>query len=209
MATYFTLILAVVLAACSMKQPPYDEWALYRATAIAYPETRSNHVQVSDVQMEPPHRTPHAHGRLLPTFAQRADVGPNARAELDGFGIIYQAPNRQPQVAEPYLPPTIPDRVLIVRDSKPLVDQEILPGFTGADGTRSLEAAGIRIGGRPYLLLVSRAAPGNPMWVAIFGARGEVMYRGALPNGVYHFTENKHGVTFVDDAGFGKRVVLL
>lgn len=209
MATYFTFVIVAVLAACSMKSPPFDEWAQYRSAAAAYPETRSTRVHVSEVHMRPPHSNPHAAGVLLAGFSHRASVGPNQRAELDGFSVLYQAPNRNPQVAEPYLPPTVPDRVLIVRDSKPLVDQELLPGFTGIDNSRTVEAARIHIGGRPYLLLVSRAEQGNPMWVGIFGTRGEVLYRGALPNGIYHFTENRHGVTFVDDAGFGKRVVLL
>ena len=192
-----------------MKSPPFDEWAQYRAAAAAYPETRSNRVHVSEVHMRPPHTDPHAPGLLLSGFTHRASVPGNARAELDGFSVLYQAPNRHPQVAEPYLPPSVPDRILIVRDHKPVVDQEILPGFTGTDKSRSVEAAGIYINGRPYLLVVSHAAQGNPMWVGIFGTRGEVLYRGALPGGVYHFTENRHGVTFVDEAGFGKRVVLL
>jgi len=196
-----------MLAACSLRQMPFDQWAAFRIAAFTYPETRSTKVKVLDLRLPPPGAR--ADGPLLPGFAHHAGVGPNARALLDGFHLLYQAPNRHPQVPEPYLPPTMPDHVMIIRDGRALVNQELLPGFTGADGKRALEAAGLRTNGHNYLLVVARASPRDPMWMGIFGAKGEVLYRAGLPHGAYHFIENKDGVSIVDEAGFGRRIVLL
>ena len=209
MTAYLTIVIAAVLSACSLRQMPFDEWAAFRTAAFAYPETRSSQVKVLALRQVPaPRSQAHTDGPLLPGFAHHTGVSPNARALLDGFHLLYQAPNRHPDVAEPYLPPTIPDHLMIIRDGKPLLDQELLPGFTGADGARALEAAGLRSNGAHYLLVVARASPRDPMWVGIFGARGEILYRAGMPHGAYHFTENKDGVSIVDEAGLGRRIVL-
>lgn len=176
---------------------------------VTYPETRSEQVAISAVREPGAFVGMHTSHHKLVGFARHASVADGVRGRVREFEVQYHAPNRNPAVPEPYLPTSIPDRLMIKFNGDVFIEETIPQQFSGTLGHRSVEVAQLRVKNKSYLLVTSNSAPTNPLWLAIFSTSGELMYRAATPHGGYRFVENADGISMVDDAGYGKRITLL
>lgn len=201
MARYLIVLMLAALVACT-----YSASNEQRDTA--FPETRSAELQVSEVRDPARYVAPGAaHGLLQ--FAQHASVTDGERARVRDFELLYHAPNRHPGVAAPYLPASVPDRLMIMVRDDVFVEESIPAAFAGTLGNRVVEAAQFDIGNKHYLLVTSGGAERNPRWFAIFSDSGKLLYRGATAHGGYRFAQQADGISMVDDAGYGKRFSVL
>jgi hypothetical protein len=209
MTRYLTLALMAALSGCGGITPSREDVSALKAAAIAYPETRGERVRVVALRGAPNPPTARANEHYLAGFTHHIKVDPGLRSRLREFDVFYHAPNRYPNLGLPFVPLAIPDRVEITRGERLLVDEPILGGFTGSHSYRSLEVAKLRVGGGDYLLVLANGYLSNPLWLGVFSAEGDALYRVGLPHGALRFIENVDGIAFVDEAGNGKRVIFL
>jgi hypothetical protein len=209
MMRYLMAALMVALSACTSITPSREDIAALKAQALAYPETRSDRVRVVALHGGADQPAGSTNEHYLAAFAHHIKVDAGLRSRLRQFEVSYHAPNRFQLPGVPIVPVTIPDRIEITRAGQMLVDEAIPGGFTGTQSYRSLEVAKLRVGGGDYLLVLANGYLSNPLWLGVFSAEGEALYRGGLPHGAVRFIENVDGIAFVDAAGIGKRVIFL
>jgi hypothetical protein len=200
-ARYLIVSLLAALVACTYS-------ATKEPQASAFPETRSAEIQISEVRDPARFVTP-GPARGLAQFAQHASVTDGERARVRDFEVQYHAPNRHPGVAAPYLPASVPDRLMIRVQGDVFVEESIPSEYAGTLGNRVVEAAQFDIGNKHYLLVTSGGAERNPRWFAIFNDSGKLLYRAATAHGGYRFAQQADGISMVDDAGYGKRFSVL
>ncbi|HEY0062651.1 MAG TPA: hypothetical protein VGC21_11050 [Telluria sp.] len=203
MARYLILILATALVACTYYSTRETQ------AASGYPETRSPQVQVSVVRTPGMFLAPRGDEASLAGFAQRASVADGTRARVRNFEVLYHAPNRHPGVSAPFLPASVPDRLMIMAKNDIFVEEIIPPEFSGSGGNRVLEVAQFDVGARHFLLVTAGSTERKPRWFAIFNDSGNVIYRAATPHGGFRFAQQPDGISMVDDAGYGKRFSIL
>jgi hypothetical protein len=201
MARYLILFILAALAACTYSASNEQR------DGSTFPETRSAEITVSEVR-DPARYVSPGTGQGLAQFAQRVSVSDGERARVRDFEILYHAPNRHPGVAAPYLPASVPDRLMIMRGDV-FIEESIPAEFAGTLGNRLVEAVQFDIRNKHYLLVTSGGAARNPRWFAIFDDSGKLLYRAATPHGGYLFAQQADGISMVDDAGFGKRFSVL
>ena len=204
MARYLILITLAALAACNFST------RVAEPGAAEYPETKNDTVRVTSVNAGgdtyvPPGMTQAG----LAGFERYASASDGVRARSGEFEVLYQAPNRHPEVAAPYQPALIQDRLMIMRAGQVLADEAIPAEFAGTTGSRRLDVAEINAGAKRFLVVTTRNDVRNPVWLAVFSSNGNLLYRAALPHGGVRFVEHADGLSMLDQAGHGKRITLL
>lgn len=202
MARYLIFIMLAALAACT-----YSSSGEQRE-AGAFPETRTPQITVSEVS-EPARYVAPGDGDGLSGFAHRVSLSDGERVHMQGFEVLYHAPNRHPGVAAPYLPLSVPDRLMITVHDEVFVEESIPAEFAGTLGNRTIEAVEFDIKNKHYLLIASGGPARNPRWFAIYNDSGKLLYRAATAHGGYRFAQQADGVSMVDEAGYGKRFSVL
>jgi len=200
-ARYLIIIMLAALAACTYSSSGEHG-------AAAFPETRSAQIAVSDVR-DPARFVVSGGGENLSGFTYQSSLVNGDRVRMPHFDVLYHAPNRYPGVAAPYLPTTVPDRLMITVHDEVYVEESIPSAFAGTGGNRTLETAVFDIKDKHYLLVTTGGAARNPRWFAIYNDSGKLLYRGATNHGGYHFARQADGITMIDDAGYGKRFSVL
>ena len=201
MTRYLIIIMLAGLAACTYSFSGEQGDA-------AFPETRSAHIAVSEVR-DPARFVVSGNGENLSGFAYQSSLSNGDRAHMPHFDVLYHAPNRNPGVAAPYLPTSVPDRLMITVHDDVFVEESIPAAFAGTVGNRTVETALFDIKNKHYLLVTTGGAARNPRWFAIYDENGKLMYRAATSHGGYHFARQADGITMIDDAGYGKRFSVL
>jgi hypothetical protein len=199
---YLILIVLAGLAACTYSTSSEQHGA------AAFPETRTAQIAVSEVR-DPARFTLPGDGDGLSGFVSQASLVNGDRVRLRNFEVLYHAPNRYPGVAAPYLPTTVPDRLMITLRDEVFIEESIPAEFAGTVGNRTVEAAQFDIKDKHYLLVTTGGAARNPRWFAIFNDSGKLLYRAATTHGGYRFARQADGITMIDDAGYGKRFSVL
>lgn len=203
MARYLIVIMAAILVACT-----YSSSGVER-DRVDYPETVSERVRVSTVFEGGDYVAPGALRKGLEGFARHASVADGVRGRVNDFEVLYHAPNRHAGVAAPYLPASVPDRLMIMFKGEVFIEEIIHEQFAGTQGTRSVDVAQLNVRDKRYLLVTSNSDVKNPLWLAIYNASGKLLFRSALAHGGYRFVEHADGISILDDAGHGKRVTLI
>jgi len=201
-ARYLILMFVAALVACTVSTSGDG-----RAVGD-FPELRSARLQVSEVREPAAYVAPEG-SRGLAAFAERLSVTDGERARLGDFEVLYHAPNRNPAVAAPYLPESVPDRLMITVHGDVFVEESIPTRFAGTQGQRAIDVAAFDVKGRHYLLVASGGAARAPRWFAIVDDGGKLLYRAATAHGAYRFVRQADGISMVDDAGYGKRFSVL
>lgn len=202
MTRYLILILLAALAACT-----YSSSGEQQGT-VAFPETVTSQITVSAVR-EPARFVLPGDGEGLSGFSSQVSLANGDRVHLPNFDVLYHAPNRYPGVAAPYLPTTVPDRLMITVHGEVFNEESIPADFAGTLGNRTVEIAQFDIKDKHYLLVTTGGAARNPRWFAIFNDSGKLLYRAATTHGGYRFARQADGITMVDEAGYGKRFSVL
>lgn len=203
MARFLFILLAAVAAACALSSA-----GNLRADG-EFPEIRSDAVRIVDVHETGGFAAPHVAQSSLQSFARHVSLTDGVRGRLPDFEVLYHAPNRHPGIAEPYLPLSVPDRVMIMVDGDVFIEETIPHQFAGTLGNRALEVAQLKVGKKSYLLVTSNSTVRNPYWFALFDAKGNLLYRGATRHGGYRFVEHEDGISMLDDGGEGKRITFI
>ena len=204
MARYLILITLTALAACNFST------RVVEPGATELPEIKSDTVRVTSVNAGGDNYVaPGMTQAGLAGFERYASASDGVRARSGEFEVLYQAPNRHPDVAAPFQPASVQDRVMILRGGQVLADEAIPAEFAGTTGSRRLDVAEVNVGAKRFLLLTTRNDVRNPVWLAVFSSNGTLLYRAALPHGSVRFVEHADGVSMLDQAGHGKRITLL
>lgn len=203
MARYLIAIMLAIVAACAFSWPtgPRD--------ARTYPETLGEGVTSATLNAGGNQLLASAPQYGLSTFVRHASAADGVRGRAGAFELLYHAPNRDPEAAAPYQPPSVPDRLLVIFDGNVMAEEAVPFEFAGAHPGRKLEMAQLNVGDKRFLLVSTRSESGEPLWFAIFTAKGKLLYRGGLPHNDYRFVEHADGISLLDDSGHGKRITLL
>lgn len=201
MTRYLIVITLAVLAACSFS-------SVAQRDTPAAADISSDRIRMSAINGSGDIIAPGPKFGLT-AFTRHASVTDGERARAGGFEVLYHAPNRHADVAAPYQPVSVPDRVMILRRGQVVIEEAIPAEFAGTAGTRSMDVAQLNVGDRQYLLVTTSNEARNPLWVALYSADGKRLYRASLEHGSYRFVEHTDGISMLDQAGQGKRITLL
>lgn len=202
-ARYLIVIMAAILAACTYSSSGEER------DGIDYPETLNDGVRISAVFEGGDYVAPGAMRYGLTGFTRHASVADGERGRVREFEVLYHAPNRHAGVAAPYLPASVPDRLMIMFRGEVFIEEMIEEQFAGTQGTRNVHVAQLNVSDKRYLLVTSNSDAKKPMWLAIYTSSGKLLYRSALAHGGYRFVEHQDGISMLDQAGHGKRITLL
>lgn len=207
------LSLVLGLGACStttVPAPPSQAAGMESGADNVLTEYRSNQVEVTLVRQQYVWRLPDANQHLA-QFAHHIQVDGSVPARLQEFVVTYSKAQRLPRNApadSALMSASLLDQVQISRNGRFMVSESISPVFTGEQSYRRLEAASLRVGNETYVLTVANGFLHRPMWLAIFAADGTPVYRLGLPHGHWQFTEHADGISIVDTAGSGRRLLI-
>jgi hypothetical protein len=208
------LSLILGLSACStttMPAPPAQAGAgMEGGTESVLTEYRSNQVEVTLVRQQYVWRLPDANQHLA-QFAHHIQVDGTVPARLQEFVVTYsKAPHlpRNTPADSASMSASLLDQVQISRNGRFMVSESISPVFTGEQSYRRLEAASLKVGNETYVLTVANGFLHRPMWLAIFAADGNPVYRIGLPHGHWQLTEHADGISIVDTSGSGRRLLI-
>jgi len=204
------LAMTMSLVACTTTMPAPPAQAGLDEGPGMLTEYRSSQVEVTIVRQQYVWRLPDANQHLA-QFAHHIQVDGSVPARLQEFVVSYSKVGHLPRNAlgdGTAMTASQVDQVQISRNGRFMVSESISPMFTGEQSYRRLEAASLKVGNETYVLTVANGFLHKPMWLAIFAADGTPVYRLGLPHGHWQFTEHADGISIVDTAGSGRRLLI-